>query len=92
MFIFSSLQAARRAGFQWFERSVSSNLHIVVQDGLNRGRRQRALAFARCNEEPPSLPRPAIHRLLALRDILAAQVAGVVRYPQMKAAYDEQPL
>jgi hypothetical protein len=48
MTIFSSVEAALRHGFVWFEFDRRLGLHVVVRDDRRvDGRRVRALAFAR---------------------------------------------
>jgi len=54
MVVFSSLEAARRAGFRWFEYSREYQLHVVQLDQWTPRGRIRALAFARPSEEERS--------------------------------------
>ena len=48
MYVFSNLDAARQAGFYWFDFDRESGLHIVESDRLRSdGRREKSHAFAR---------------------------------------------
>ena len=48
MVVFSSLEAAKREGFEWLEFQTKTEMHVVVKTMTRRdGLKQRALAFAK---------------------------------------------
>lgn len=55
MTIFTSVEAAQRHGFVWYEHDRSLGLHLVVrEDRRSDGLRVRAVAFARDSAFEPS--------------------------------------
>ena len=49
MVVFSTLDAAIHAGFQWYDYDKENNLYIVLLDRPQGNKRVRLLAFARAS-------------------------------------------